>query len=317
FCGAVVIPSTIEEARAFALKTMAFVSTTKELQLSMWCDGSYINLDESGGLAVVHNRLGKVLSCQGQEHIGRAWPATPTPSSAFTESLALAQAIVQAMGELEKLEENIFGGEHGATICVRIFSDCRGVLSATQKSKYGQGYREAGKLIVKKSEQLRLKFRTLFGRPDIVVDLSLHWVPGHDQALTHHQKADKLAKREKNRNKKRNKKLKKELEMKKDADKRDGEADKPSVADNQNECQMENEVSRRPDGNNEKAPIKYSEQPQDMEKQWQDFREANQDLFFWEAKPSRFQGNVRWDSPTYQWKWYWEVDDAGNGGDGV
>lgn len=163
------------------------------MQLALWCDGSHETRDNGGGFAVVHNRL-KKGSPKEQGHVGRGWPATPTPSSTFTEALALAQGIVQAMDELKKLEENLPSPPNrGAKICVRIFSDCRGLLSSVRTSKFAASYQSAGKAIVEKSEEFRQNFRNLFGRPDVIVDLAVHWVLGHDKSLKLHVQADKLA----------------------------------------------------------------------------------------------------------------------------
>ncbi|KAK3946946.1 hypothetical protein QBC32DRAFT_173859, partial [Pseudoneurospora amorphoporcata] len=65
-------------------------STRENMQLALWCDGSHKTQNDSGGFAVVHNRL-KKGSPKDQGHVGRGWPATPTPSNMFTEALALAQ----------------------------------------------------------------------------------------------------------------------------------------------------------------------------------------------------------------------------------
>ncbi|KAK3343223.1 hypothetical protein B0H65DRAFT_402600, partial [Neurospora tetraspora] len=71
-------------------RSMKFVWTSQNMQLALWCDGSHETRDNGGGFAVVHNRL-KKGSPKEQGHVGRGWPATPTPSSTFTEALALAQ----------------------------------------------------------------------------------------------------------------------------------------------------------------------------------------------------------------------------------
>ena len=62
-----------------------------------------------------------------------------------------------------------------------------------ERSKFAESYQTAANTIIEKAEEFRLDFRNLLGRLDIVVDLEVHWVPGHQPSLIFHEQADRLA----------------------------------------------------------------------------------------------------------------------------
>ncbi|KAK3401428.1 hypothetical protein B0T20DRAFT_475545 [Sordaria brevicollis] len=95
FCGDILIPASREEALSKTLDIQTFRSNPSHVQLALWCDGSKGKNDQSGGYAVVAKRL------SSNEVVGRGWVATPIESSTIAEGLGIAQAIMQAISDVE------------------------------------------------------------------------------------------------------------------------------------------------------------------------------------------------------------------------
>ncbi|KAK3343224.1 hypothetical protein B0H65DRAFT_559251 [Neurospora tetraspora] len=178
------------------------------------------------------------------------------------------------MDELKKLEENLPSPPNrGAKICVRIFSDCRGLLSSVRTSKFAASYQSAGKAIVEKSEEFRQNFRNLFGRPDVIVDLAVHWVLGHDKSLKLHVQADKLAGEAREE---------KENEKEEEKEKRENREREKEKNDENNDEKEEENVDEKVDENvdekvEEKEEQNYEqneEQENEQEKEEKEDKEA-------------------------------------------
>ncbi|CCC05535.1 hypothetical protein SMACR_09480 [Sordaria macrospora] len=199
------------------------------------------------------------------------------------------------MDELKKLEDNLPSPpSNGAKISFLIFSDCRTLLTSLHKSKFAASYLSAGKQIVENSEEFRQNFRYLFGRPDFVVDLAVHWVPGMTRASRYtsrliilqgkpkkgkereeKEKALKKEKGEGEENKKQkdekeeNEKVKGERNLKdteKDwDDEKDSDDEKDDEKGNREEKQKNNEKNN--DENDEKEKKKQEEKQRETQEQ--------------------------------------------------
>lgn len=194
FCGDVYVALTKEEALRKALAVQAFAANHPNVQLALWCDGSYDYRDNTGGYAVVGMRPRSKK--KREKVVARGWPATPGGSNIVVEFLAIAQAIVEAIADVAKFSEEVKGkGKATAKrISVKILSDCQSVVDCVNRGKFTNPVKKVGLEILKQAEVFEETFRGLSQQHHLIVDrLELHWVPGHEDSLPLHQEADVLA----------------------------------------------------------------------------------------------------------------------------